>query len=79
MSLNLIQGDIDMYICICKSVTDSQIRRCVRETGVRNLRGLRRELGACDQCGKCAREARQIITQSIEESNGARREFLSAA
>jgi Bacterioferritin-associated ferredoxin len=68
-----------MYICICKSVTDSQIRRCVRETGVRNLRGLRRELGACDQCGKCAREARQIITQNIEESNGARREFLSAA
>lgn len=68
-----------MYICICKSVTDSQIRRCVRETGVRNLRGLRRELGVCDQCGKCASEARQIITQSLEESNGARRELLSAA
>jgi bacterioferritin-associated ferredoxin len=68
-----------MYICICKNVTDSQIRRCVRETGVRNLRGLRRELGACDQCGKCASEARQIITQSLKESNGARREVLSAA
>ena len=68
-----------MYICICKNVTDSQIRHCVRETGVSNLRGLRRELGACDQCGKCASEARQIITQSLKESNGARREVLSAA
>jgi bacterioferritin-associated ferredoxin len=68
-----------MYICICKNVTDSQRRRCVRETGVSNLRGLRRELGACDQCGKCASEARQIITQSLKESNGARREVLSAA
>jgi bacterioferritin-associated ferredoxin len=46
---------------------------------VSNLRGLRRELGACDQCGKCASEARQIITQSLKESNGARREVLSAA
>ncbi len=68
-----------MYICICKSVTDSQIRRCVRETGVRNLRGLRRELGACDQCGKCAIEARQIIAQSLDEANSGRRELLSAA
>lgn len=68
-----------MYICICKSVTDSQIRRCVRETGVRNLRGLRRELGACDQCGKCAAEARQVIAQSLEEAHGGRPELLSAA
>jgi len=68
-----------MYICICKSVTDSQIRRCVRETGVRNLRGLRRELGACDQCGKCAAEARQIITQSLDEAQSGRPELMSAA
>ena len=68
-----------MYICICKSVTDSQIRRCVRETGVRNLRGLRRELGACDQCGKCAAEARQIIAQSLDEAQSGRHELLSAA
>jgi bacterioferritin-associated ferredoxin len=52
-----------MYICICKNVTDGQIRKAVREKGVSNLRGLRRELGACDQCGKCAQEARQIIRE----------------
>ncbi|MFM8444306.1 MAG: (2Fe-2S)-binding protein [Methylococcus sp.] len=68
-----------MYICICKSVTDSQIKRCVREKGVHNLRGLRRELGACDQCGKCAPEARQIISESLGENHGGRRELLSAA
>ncbi len=68
-----------MYICICKNVTDSQIKRCVREKGIQNLRGLRRELGACDQCGKCAPEARQIISESLSESHGARGELLSAA
>lgn len=50
-----------MYVCICKSITDSQIRKAVCDKGIHNLRGLRRELGACDQCGKCAPEARQII------------------
>ncbi len=57
-----------MYICICKGVTDSQIRTCVRDKGIRNLRGLRQELGACDQCGKCAPEARQLITDSLVDS-----------
>lgn len=52
-----------MYICICKNVTDGQIRKAVREQGVRDLRGLRRELGACDQCGKCALEARKIVRE----------------
>lgn len=55
-----------MYVCLCEGVTDHQIRRCVRETGVRNLRGLRRELGACGQCGKCAPEARAVIQACID-------------
>jgi bacterioferritin-associated ferredoxin len=57
-----------MYICICKNVTDGQIRKAVREKGVHNLRGLRKELGACDQCGKCAPEARQIIKDCLHHS-----------
>ncbi len=68
-----------MYICICKNVTDGQIKRSVRENGVRNLRGLRRELGACDQCGKCASEARQIISECLGESRAAHPRLMSAA
>lgn len=58
-----------MYICICKNVTDGQIRRTIREKGVSNLRGLRKELGACDQCGKCAQQARQIIKDCLIENS----------
>jgi bacterioferritin-associated ferredoxin len=57
-----------MYICICKRVTDGQIRKAVEEQGVRNLRTLRRELGACDQCGKCAPDAKQIINDCLDDS-----------
>ena len=68
-----------MYICICKNVTDSQIRKCVRDRGVRNLRGLRRELDACDQCGKCASQARQIIAESMAEIAAPSSRLLTAA
>lgn len=68
-----------MYICICKNVTDSQIRRTIREKGVNNVRGLRKELGACDQCGKCAQQARQIIRDCINESHLPESAILTAA
>ena len=57
-----------MYVCICKKVTDSQIRRAVAEGGVYNMRTLRREVGGCDQCGKCAAEAKRILRSTLEEN-----------
>lgn len=56
-----------MYICICKNLTDGEIRKAVHEKGVCNLRSLRKALGVCDQCGKCAREAQQIIQDTQKE------------
>ena len=55
-----------MYICICKNVTDHQIRKAVYECDVSNVRELRACLGACDQCGKCARDAREVIRDAAE-------------
>ncbi len=56
-----------MYICICKKVTDHQIRKAVFERGVSNVRQLKTCLGACDQCGKCVRDARDIIRDAASE------------
>lgn len=56
-----------MYICICKNVTEGQVRRAVRDKGISSVRGLRRELGACDQCGKCAAEAKSLIRDCLAE------------
>ena len=56
-----------MYICICKKVTDRQIRKAVLEQSVNSMRELRSCLGACDQCGKCAAEARNILKESASE------------
>lgn len=54
-----------MYICICKQITDGQIRKAVKEKGITNLQGICKELGACNQCGKCAIAARQILGECM--------------
>lgn len=57
-----------MYVCICKQVTDSQIRRAVLDGKVSHLRHLRRESGACSDCGLCSREAGKIIQEALKET-----------
>lgn len=49
-----------MYVCLCKGVTDTAIRRAV-QSGVADFRSLRRETGLAGQCGKCACNAREIF------------------
>ena len=55
---------ITMYICLCNSVTENDIRACV-EDGARSMRDLRRELGVASQCGKCACHARDLLKDSL--------------
>ncbi len=54
-----------MYVCLCKSVTDHEIRRLVHTRGVHTVRQLRDETGATSQCGKCARCAHQVIKDEL--------------
>jgi bacterioferritin-associated ferredoxin len=51
-----------MYICICKSVTDKQIRRAAAK-GVDNLYELRESLGVGAGCGSCADMAEEILQE----------------
>lgn len=57
-----------MYVCVCKAVTDNDIRRAA-DGGVKNLRQLSRETGCSSQCGQCAKMARSILSDAIAESN----------
>lgn len=51
-----------MYVCICNSVTDRQIREAV-ENGHDSLGKLRSELGVGGCCGKCEECARNLLEQ----------------
>ena len=52
-----------MYVCICKAVTDRQIREAA-QGGARTLADLRRELGVSLDCGRCASCARECLKEA---------------
>ena len=52
-----------MFVCVCKAVSDSTIRRQV-EAGARRVADLSREPGLGTCCGKCVPAARQLIEEA---------------
>lgn len=60
-----------MYVCLCKGVTDHQIRVEVND-GADSLRDVSRRLGVATQCGKCAGCARQVIRDAVACRNETR-------
>jgi len=56
-----------MYVCICKAVTDKQIRRAAAQ-GVDNLYELREHLGVASGCGSCADMASDILREHQSRS-----------
>ena len=56
-----------MYVCVCKAVTDRQIREAVHG-GARSLSDLRRELGVTADCGICASCARDCLNEELKSS-----------
>lgn len=53
-----------MYICLCKGITDRQIKDAVF-AGASNLREVRKQLGVMTQCGKCGIHTRQLVEETL--------------
>ena len=57
-----------MYVCLCKGITDTQIRAAV-EDGANSLREVRNTLGVASQCGKCGILTREIVRETLLNSS----------
>ncbi|MEM1155624.1 MAG: bacterioferritin-associated ferredoxin [Pseudomonadota bacterium] len=53
-----------MYVCVCKGITDQQIRSAV-ENGASSLQEVRESLGVASQCGTCGILARDIVRGTL--------------
>lgn len=53
-----------MYVCLCKGVTDRDIRKAVAE-GASSLREVRDCTGAMTQCGRCRQSTREVLQESL--------------
>lgn len=56
-----------MYVCLCRNVTDKDIRQLVHTEGVTSMRELRAHLGVSTQCGKCAHCAKEVLQEAVSE------------
>ena len=57
-----------MYICLCKGVTDHQIRAAIAE-GACSMRDLRAALDVANQCGKCGRDCKSLLNEAAVSSS----------
>tara|TARA_B100000686_G_scaffold305677_1_gene344367 strand:- start:130 stop:318 length:189 start_codon:yes stop_codon:yes gene_type:complete len=51
-----------MYVCICRQVTDHQIRDICRG-GVSDFPSVQAQTGVASQCGKCDKLAQTIVKE----------------
>ena len=55
-----------MYVCICKAVSDRQIRQAVQD-GARSAADLRAHLQVCTGCGCCAEAVEACLRHALSE------------
>lgn len=53
-----------MYVCLCHSITDRQIRAAVAR-GARSLVDVQRDLAVATGCGTCRECAEQVIEEAL--------------
>lgn len=56
-----------MYVCLCKGITDAQIRAAITD-GASSLREVRNTLGVASQCGKCGIQTREILRETLVDN-----------
>lgn len=64
-----------MYVCLCKGITDHQIRDAV-DNGAHSFRDVRKTLGVATQCGKCACAANGIIKTKLQDQHNTAQQSL---
>ena len=68
LSIILIYTSKIMYVCLCKSIKDSEIRDAV-ENGHSSIEALAEKLGVGTCCGCCLEYAQMLIKQHTETSS----------
>ena len=55
-----------MFVCLCKSVTDHEIRAAV-DSGVRSFEQMQDRLEVSTVCGSCTCEVKQVMQKRLQK------------
>ena len=75
---NVTETVVPMYVCLCKGITDTQIRASVQD-GATSMREVSSTLGVASQCGKCGVLARDIVRESLDDLEGNEQLFYAVS
>ena len=53
-----------MFVCLCKSVTDRQIKNAI-DSGISSFEGMQNELNVATVCGACTCEVKRIMMKKF--------------
>jgi bacterioferritin-associated ferredoxin len=53
-----------MFVCLCHGISDKKIRKLAIEEGMTDMRSIRRCTNLGSQCGKCVRQAKEILAET---------------
>lgn len=56
-----------MFVCVCKAISDADIRAAVDRGEVSSLACLQRRYGLGTGCGSCRKTAVECLAQSLEK------------
>ncbi|WJG26442.1 (2Fe-2S)-binding protein [Vibrio furnissii] len=54
-----------MYVCLCHGVSDKKIKKLALEQRITDIRGIKRCTALGSQCGKCVKQAKEILNETI--------------
>ncbi len=54
-----------MYVCLCRGITDSQIKQAISEGKASCMRSLSTTLGIAADCGRCGKYAKELLKQAV--------------
>ena len=67
-----------MYVCICKGITDTQIRASVQD-GASSVSEVSNTLGVGSQCGKCGILTREIVREYLDDQAASEQLFYAVS
>ncbi len=53
-----------MYVCLCHGISDKKLQKLAIEDGVSSMREIRQCTSLGSQCGKCVKQAKQILSET---------------
>ncbi|MDR3434253.1 MAG: bacterioferritin-associated ferredoxin [Rouxiella aceris] len=57
-----------MYVCLCNAITDKVIRKVIQQHQPQTMKQLRNLVPIGTDCGKCIRQAREILIEEQENA-----------